>query len=178
MPNYAETHPPTCLTVKIPKRLPPSFDGCCLRCGQDTPHRIGYIYNATTPWFAFLTPIWMLFGVKRLRLPVCPDCRWKFRFQRYFRDVGIWVVCILLCSVLYPWFADWNRLGRKFAVAAAVVVAMLPVLVLEMLFPRTFDTSSGPTFTSYDFADNITGFRFAAANRNKYPHTDIRVDVS
>lgn len=152
------------IDVTLRAGVVPVFPSTCVVCEEETEGALKIAQSSASPWLGFLFPLVMLTGWGRTTVPVCPECRWKFRWQRWGRWLALFVVGLGAAWLLMPYFKDWTPTVRKIVVGAGVFVVMFPVLMMHIYWPPYFDTMAGSEKVDYEFKSIYCAAQFHAAN--------------
>lgn len=150
--------------VTLPRDYRPVFPDKCIVCHNSPDSTIGIARNAQNPFVVFFVPILMLFGWSRVEIPICKRCKFRFRLQRWGRELTGWLLMLVACSFIWPYFRTWPSLTRKIVVAALVIVVVSPHFLIEVFWPRIFDTTADSDSIDYEFASEEYADEFAVLN--------------
>ena len=64
-----------------------------------------------------------------------------------------------------PHFSDWSGITKKIVVGGLVLLAISPSIIVEVVWPRIFDTTAQGGKFDYEFADAGYAAAFHALNR-------------
>ncbi len=151
-------------TVKLPKEYKPRFPDRCVVCYEhpDSTAKIAHSYHNLLVELFF--PFIGFFGWSRVEFPICQRCKWRFRLQRWGRELTGWLLMILATCLIAPHFADWPKGTRRFVVIGLVILVVLPHFAVDALWARYFTTTAGKDSIDYEFASLPYGLEFLALN--------------
>lgn len=163
--------------VNVPRLIKPEFPDCCVVCEEKPDSTAKIIQNSVNPLAAFLMPIMLVFGWSRVEFPICYGCKSRFYFQRWGRSAICWAIMIIAVPLVMPYFAQWDRMTRRLAVGGIVILIMIPWIMFEIFFPRSFDTTAGSSKVSYEFRSRALGMKFFLRNIDKHPNAKITIEL-
>jgi hypothetical protein len=150
--------------IRLPKTVTPVFPKRCVYSGDAAPDaEVVVIANSQNAFLAFLAPILLLFGWRRVRAPISRRYRARFYMQTFGRDI-IMIALIILAVFEFMPALGRNASFRKFKVAGLVLVALSPWILFEVFFPRCFDVTARGEWIDYEFASAEYAKEFALLN--------------
>lgn len=159
-------------SVRLPADIPPRFPNRCIYSDVPDPDAEAVIVaNTQNSLFAFLAPILLLFGWRRVRVPISRTCRARFYLQNYGRDVIMIALSFVAVFAIMPMLNRHDPL-RKIKAAGLVLAALSPWIAFEVFLPRRFDVTARKHWIDYEFASAEYATEFAMLNA---PHV-IRID--
>lgn len=162
--------------VTLPTKIVPLFPQNCVVCTERANSTAKITQHSQNPLAVFFAPFLFLFGWSRIEFPICSSCKPRFYVERWGRMAICWTIVVLACIFVGPFFNNWDPTTRKVALAVACVLVAAPYILYEIVFPRSFDTTSYPNKTTYEFKSQQLALQFYAINREKYPHAIITID--
>lgn len=78
-------------------------------------------------------------------------------------------------TILAPYYRELPPIARKIALGVSVLIAVAPYILFEVFVPRSFDTTSYPKTTSYEFASEDLALDFYHLNVERYPDEKITI---
>ena len=76
---------PLSTDITLPKEVKPRFPDKCIVTGNSPDSTIRITQNSANWFLSFFMPILMLFGFSKVEIPICEECKIKFRLQRWGR---------------------------------------------------------------------------------------------
>lgn len=159
--------------VTLPAGTKPKFPSKCIVCHSQPNDTIRIAQNSANWFLSFLVPILWLFGWSRVELPICQACKPRFRLQRWSREVITWTLVIVAIWLIMPHFSGWSGLIKKIVVGVLVLLAISPSIIVEMFWPRIFDTTAQSGNVDYEFADAGYAADFHELNREHVIKSDV-----
>ena len=154
------------LDVTLPKGEQAEFPPRCVRCLEQPDGAVKFAGRAFSWWD--LLWAWMFLFQKpvKVEVPVCRACRARVRWRRWLDRLVYLVVTVVVIWLVYPYLRqlDLGRQWSKLAALAAVLVALLPWLVIAVLFPPAFDLTVHKEDVDYEFANARYAADFYLAN--------------
>jgi uncharacterized membrane protein (DUF485 family) len=151
--------------VTLRKDAVPKFPDRCVVClesagGRSLKIAESSINGLITLYFPFL---WLL-GFRKIAVPVCDGCTWRFLRQRWSRTVFAWVLVVVAVFLVAPHFDELSRFLRRLVVGGVVLVLAMPYILFETFFPRFFGVSVKANCVDYEFASAEYARQFKSAN--------------
>jgi len=115
----------------------------------------------------------MLFGFSKVEIPICEECKTKFRIQRWGRELASWILVIIAIWIVSPHFSTWPSLTRKIVVGSIAILSLLPSILIEVLWPRIFTTTAQNNKVEYEFADEEYAREFYNLNKSDVIKSDF-----
>lgn len=143
--------PASATTVTLPKYVVPEFPDECIVCHETPDSTTKITQNSMHWWLVVFMPILLLFGWSRVEVPICRSCKPRFYMQRWGRTLLCWAIVFAVISLAWPYFEGWSRLTKKLAILGLALVALVPYGVLEVFWPRSFDTTASGDKVDYEF---------------------------
>lgn len=153
--------------VTLAKSIRPLFPDKCIVCHAKPDSTIRIVQNSQNPILSFFLPILMLFGWSTVEIPICKSCKFRFRIQRWGRNVVCMLLVILLIWLLMPYFSSWPRGVKRLVVCALALLGLTPYIFAEVLWPRIFDTTARKDEVDYEFSSPEYAAEFAELNSLK-----------
>ena len=75
--------------------------------------------------------------------------------------------------LITPYFSDWSELTRKLAVGGIVLLIIMPIIILEVIWPRIFDITTRKNSVDYEFSDSDYGLEFYKLNKENVIKLDL-----
>jgi hypothetical protein len=151
--------------VRLSRVHPPKFPHRCVHCDRHGPDSTVRIYhNGQNPLFVLLLPVLWAFGWSHVDAPICTPCKPKFRLQRWLRTLALYAVIFAALLFIGPKLAAWSGWSRRLRGIGFLLVAAIPVAILEVLKPRRFTTSTHGESIDYQFASPHYAAEFKALN--------------
>jgi len=147
---------PLSTEVTLPKGVKPKFPEMCIVC-----HAVPDSTYSIRKKFS------------KVEFPICCGCKKKFKLQRWGRELVSLVLILLAVWLVMPYFSEWSKLSKKLAVGGLVVLAISPLIVFEVMWPRIFDITAKRGKVDYEFADVTYAMEFHSLNE---PHV-IKSDL-
>lgn len=153
--------------VTLPIDQRPEWPQICIRCGERSPTSTFSIRGSRIGWDQILTLGWAIGSRPLIEAPACPECAAALRRERCLSGITSWLMCIPLIA-LGMWVA--HMLGllhgplRKWYAMGAALLFCAPILIWELLNPRTFDVTVRHGKIDYEFKDRMYAASFAIAN--------------
>ena len=169
---------PLSTDITVPKGQTPVFPKKCLVCHGSPDSSVQVARNGQNPFLVFFVPFLWFFGWERVTVPVCGKCKWRFRLQRWGRELVIVVLIFIAVWLIMPHFKGWNPLTRKVVGGALVLLVMLPVLAGDVWWPRYFDTTVRGDVVDYEFASAEYAHEFYLLNGGEDPDEAARREWS
>jgi hypothetical protein len=153
---------PLSTNIKLPKSVVPIFPDRCVACGFEHP---GGFYRASTNavgWWSFT--FWS-FGAKfSADVPACGTCSTQLRTQRLVRLAVLSAFVAVGLIVGFTLLERYHGPFKRWLVTGIAIVAVLPVLLWETLFPPPIDLTAYSETVSYEFRNATYGEEFAELN--------------
>ncbi len=159
--------------ITLPKEVKAKFPDKCIVCQEKPDSTIKITQNSSNPLLAFFMPLLMLFNLSRLEVPICISCKKRFLFQRWSRQIISFVVAMIAIFLITPYFSDWSELTRKLAVGGIVLLIIMPIIILEVIWPRIFDITTRKNSVDYEFSDSDYGLEFYELNKENVIKLDL-----
>ena len=140
------------INITLPRNCVPAFPNECIVCHCIPHSTLKIAHNAQNPLLAFFLPFLLMFGWSRVEVPVCRTCKLRFRLQRWGREV---VVCALILAsvwLIWPCFKGWHAGTRRIVGGVLVLLLISPYVVVEVFWPRFFNTYARKDSVDYAFA--------------------------
>lgn len=153
---------PTIYTLPLGYRA--KFPSRCICCDEIPDSTIKIAQNSNNPFLSFLFPIIDFFNWSRVEIPICHRCKFRFRLQRYTRELLLIVCVVAAIFFVMPYFAGWTGFGKKVAVAIVVLLLVIPYFLYEFIFPRYFDTTAWGKTVNYEFVSKDYAYEFYDLN--------------
>jgi len=150
--------------ITLPKDYAPKFPNKCIVCHNLPDSTVKISHNSQNPILVFFLPILWIFGWSRVEVPICRKCKPRYRLQRWVREFVCWIVIFVAISLIFPHFKTWPPLTRRIAVGVLVLLTISPYLLVEVFWPRIFDTTARKESVDYEFASVKYAAEFAALN--------------
>lgn len=164
---------PLSTDVTLHAETKPKFPEKCIVC-HSRPNETIFIAHNNSNWFlAFFIPLLLLFGWSRVEIPICSCCKLRFRFQRWGRELVCWTLIIIAVLLIMPHFSNWAGLTKKIVVGVLALLAILPTIIAEIIWPRIFDTTAQGGKVDYEFADASYAAEFHALNREHVIESEV-----
>lgn len=154
---------PLSTDVELSVNKKPKFPRRCIVCSGPEPDHKMRVGDLLVGWFSFSTDIPA--GWSSVQVPVHRQCQRPFKLRRWLTRLGYMA---LVAAILYFFHARIESIvpaafGR-FGMKVVIVLMILPVAVLEILYPPRFDITAGKHFITFEFADGIYAAAFAKKN--------------
>lgn len=163
---------PLATDVKISVNWNPQFPKRCVVCSGEAPDARMSVGDLTVGWFSFWTDIPEGWG--SVTVPVHTSCKKPFRLRRWLSRIAF----IVIAFVLWWFFGEWidsilpvsgRNVGRK----VLLILMMLPVFLIEVIFPPRFDITVEQYYVTFHFADAAYALEFAKQNREMKRYEEI-----
>ena len=152
------------IEVTLPKNHLPVFPDECVDCQCQTNSRSRISQNSVNPLFMFLLPIVLLFGWSKVSFPLCRNCRKKFFAQRWGRFAVYMILIATGLAILNPYISELTWLSRRFSLLVLLGLTLLPLIILEMIWPKIFSTTATRKTVEYQFASCDYALKFSRLN--------------
>ncbi len=151
-------------SVKLRGYALPKFPNQCIVCLSEPDSTIKIAHHTTNAFLTFFAPFMMFFGWKSTSIPICQQCKWRFRFQRWGRTLVMLGLISIFMYFFMPMFKEWNGTTKKIVVAAMIIVCLIPYFLFEYFCPRYIDTTADKNTVTYDFKDQLYAIDFKLLN--------------
>ncbi len=115
----------------------------------------------------------MLFGCSRVKVPICRKCKKGFLLQRWSREIILIIIALVVVFFVSPYFGEWSSLSKKLAVGGIALVAIIPIIIVEFIWPRVFSTTAWANSVEYEFAERDYALEFYKLNEEKVIQSDV-----
>jgi hypothetical protein len=159
--------------ITLPKGITPVFPDLCIVCHAPPDSTTTIAQNSQHFALTFFFPILLFFGWSRTEVPICRGCKPRFYFQRWGRTAICWGILFAVAAIAWPHFAGWGRLNKKIALGGIALVAIVPYVMFELFWPRSFDTMADGDEVTYQFGSETYAKLFYLRNREHVLKSDI-----
>jgi hypothetical protein len=151
------------VTVNLPKSRVAVFPARCIGCGADGPDTTWRVYTHAIGWW---TVVFQGFGPRfSAEAPACRECRGRLRRGVAARIAMNWVLAFVGVG-LAAWALGWQQgFWGKWMFIGLALLAFLPLLVWEHVFPPALDMTAYSETVDYDFRDAAYAEEFQKLNR-------------
>ena len=164
---------PLATDVTLPRDYKAVFPRKCLMCHGKPDATVRVVENTQGLVSAILLPILFSVSWARVEVPICRQCKARFRLQRWGRNLIFWVAAIVAVWIMMPYYVTWPRLVRMIAPLGLAVLVLWPYFLAEILWPRVIDITVRKDSTEYKFASRMYAQEFVDLNRRKILKADI-----
>lgn len=109
-------------------------------------------------------------------VPICQGCKWRFRIQRLIRKAMWWVAALGAVFLIGPYFTGWNRRLQHMTILLLAVIVISPFVLVEVFWPRIFDTTAREGSVDYEFASKEYAIEFLLLNKQHVLKTNLFLD--
>src|ERR1051325_2011182 len=151
--------------VKVPKSATPTFPASCVACGAP-PTTTVKIAEGSQGWWTFLphTSLYSDATGSSVQVPACAACARRFRRSRLLRRGVLYALITAVSAIGWRFFDEWHWLARWYALMGLGLVAALPWIAWETLFPLAVDITVTDEWVKFQFTNREFADRFAAEN--------------
>ncbi len=150
--------------VRLPKDVKPIFPLRCVYSDAMHPDsEAGIVAHSQNSLLHFLSPFLILFGWRKVRAPIFSRNHAKFYLQAYGRNLITLAVVIVALVYIIPMFEPGSP-WRKLKILGLCLVALLPWILFQVLYPPRFDVTVYDDVVDYEFASAIYAAEFAEIN--------------
>lgn len=149
--------------VRLPRDTEPAWPDRCVCCGRPGPGGRVRVWTASIGGLTFL--LWHPGSLYRVAVPACPPCGRRLRARRLGKLVLTWTLCLAGFAAGLWLLGSYAGAMKKWLVALAAGVAVLPLLLWGMFFPPAFDLTCFQLTVTYEFRDPGYAAEFEALNR-------------
>jgi hypothetical protein len=160
--------------VTLPKNYAPKFPAKCIVCHGTPDSTVKIAHNSQNALLTFLIPILWMFGWSRVEIPICKECKPRYRLQRWTRELICWAIIIGGFIFIAPHFKDWPRLTRNIVVLALVFCGVAIWALAEVIWLRIFDTTARSDSIDYEFASPHYAAEFHELNQTHILKSDLQ----
>jgi hypothetical protein len=156
---------PDTYAVRLPKAKTPRFPPICVGCSGEPTTEVR-LWSEAIGWWSVLRGggvIGLALG-KRVRVPACEPCARRIRRSRLLRGLVMWALLIAGGFIGLWLFREWDGLARRLAVIGIAIVAALPYLAWELMFPPAVDIVVTSDHVRFLFTDRAYAQKFADEN--------------
>lgn len=149
-------------TVRLPKTKAPDFPKLCVACNAVAPRASVRMFTSAIGWW---TALFAFGAIHRVDIPACQVCARRLWWTRLFR-----FLVTVLCISVGVGIADHLTRGmrwRKLICLGGALLALLPWLVWQAIFPAAVDMTAYEKTIDYEFRDRDYAEEFAALNGGK-----------
>ena len=148
------------ITVSVPADTNAIFPNRCVWCGKQEPAATVTVHaHVARGWLGLFSPHVYFSGWRKIHAPICYFCKPFFLFQRYGRTLAILVITLAIIA-----FADRGLHVPRLLLKLVVFALLIPVIALEVFYPRRFDIDASSNTISYNFTSRDYAEEFAALN--------------
>lgn len=149
--------------VELPKTQPALFPDRCAICGVTRP---GGRVAVTTLAVNSTAPLLRSFGpLCWIRMPACPDCRWRMRRGVWLRWLTFWGGLAVSIAIVVNLFGWHQHPGQRALWKATALVLWLPWVIWQFWFPLPLSLSIDRDTILYEFASSEYEEEFKRLNR-------------
>lgn len=155
------------LDITLPVGVAPRWPTECIACGRPDPDGEFCFRAARVGWSQFITLSWAIGSRPTVRVPACQSCAAHLRRTRFFRSLGFWIIAIPVLLGVYVLLRKLGWTNGPFRMHIAVglgMVALVPFITLEIVWPPMIDATARGAKIDYEFADHEYAKRFIAEN--------------
>jgi hypothetical protein len=158
---------PLSTDIRLPKSQTPVFPDACVVCSAEHPNHTVKIGTDAIGWWTIAT-LW--FGPRfSVRVPACKSCAVRLQLRRWSAFLLTGVLAYLVLVHLGPLITPHVPAGlRKWALVAAVIICLLPLLLWEALFPPSMELTAYTDEVDYEFRDAGYALQFMMLNNNDW----------
>ena len=167
---------PLSTDVTLSKHAKPQFPRKCIVCHAEPDTSVKIAQNSPNWLLNFFVPILMLFGRSWVEIPICQSCKLRFRIQRWGRELVWWILVIVAIWLVVPRFSDWSGFTNKIVGGVFVLLTISPAILLDVVWPRIFDTTAQGDKVDYEFADAGYAAEFHELNKVHEIDSDLQND--
>jgi len=109
----------------------------------------------------------------KVEFPICCGCKTRFKLQRWGRELLSFVLILVAVWLVMPYFSEWSTLAKKLAVGGLVILAISPLILFELVWPRIFDITAKRGKVDYEFADVVYAMEFHRLNEQNIIESDL-----
>jgi hypothetical protein len=151
------------VTVNLPKPRPAVFPARCIRCGATEPECSWRVCTRAIGWWTIL---FQSSGPRFCaEVPACRLCRGRLRRGATARMILEWVL-IFAGVGLATWALGWQPAGwGKWAIIGLGLLAVLPLLVWDQIFPPLLDLTAYSNTVDFDFRNALYAEEFRKLNQ-------------
>ena len=151
--------------ITLPGDVTPVFPNRCIHSDVEPADDVVTIKASKTNVLGLFLPFVQFGGPKvELQVPIRREHKAAFRRQREGRALLAFVLLLFGIFVVYPHF-DGGGFERWIAVLLACLF-LIPALVVELVWPRSFDVTHHGEKVDYEFKSKDYALRFAVLNHD------------
>ena len=167
---------PLSTVVTLSKHAKPQFPRKCIVCHAEPETTVKIVQNSPNWLLSFFVPILILFGRSRVEIPICQSCKLRFRIQRWGRELMSLTLIIVAFWLIVPHFDDWSGLTKNIAIGVSILLTISPSILVEVCWPRIFDTTAQGDKVDYEFSDAGYAAEFHELNKVHVIDSEVQND--